>query len=80
MSDEEALLFVWVGEILLEVVKMATAYVLHAGERKEMELEEGKTSDQLQMLLLAFQEKKKGKKFWHCFNLIFIFDKPWMMI
>lgn len=33
MNDEEALLFEWVGKILLQVVKMATAYVLHSGKR-----------------------------------------------
>lgn len=76
MSDEEAPLFVWVGEIILEAVKMATAYMLHVGKRRETELGEGRTSDQLQMLLLAFQEKKKEKSG----NLIFIFAKPCTMI
>lgn len=59
MNDEEAFLFVWVGMILLEAVKMAIAYVLHAGKKRETELGEGRISDQLQMLLLAFQAKKK---------------------
>lgn len=72
MSEEEAPLLGGVGEILLGAIKMATAYMLHAGKRRETEQGKERTSDPLQMLWLALQGKKK---LWHCLSLSFVVAK-----
>lgn len=59
--------------MLLEAIKMATAYMLHTGKKKRNRTGQGKDLCSTANVMACLSGGKK--KFWHCLSLIFVVAK-----